>query len=257
MKLTKKIVDKMLEANVKNRNVSQHHVEVLARLMSEGMFIPNNGQTIVVNKSFTWLLDGQHRLLAIRKAGYPVFDIDVTIVQDHDADRVFQTIDCNRRNRTVGTIMAIDGYSNANRVSATIRALAQFAWGMQCVSVGEAKKIYNVIHDEIDRCHVVRECLGTRAPAQVHAGVVNAMLIRPDMKDRIESDWVSVLSNQIPPNRPALSSLLAMIVMKNEHTSLLRFLKTTKALLYPERKCLKIADGEDTKGLRSKNPLGE
>lgn len=251
MKLTKDIVDKMLAANVKNRSVSQHHVEALARFMRNGSFIPNNGQTILVNESFSWLLDGQHRLLAIRAAGYPVFDIDVKIVRDDEASRVFETIDCNRNSRTPAQILALEDIPNAKAISAVIRSLAVFAWGKHRVNVAETKKCMLLLSDEISRIHVATRCLKVPIVATVQAGVVNAMLIRPDEKARIEQDWLAVLNNTFASDKPSLNSLFTMIVTHAEPLTSIMFYKATKAMLYPDKKVLKVAPDEDTTPLRS------
>lgn len=252
MKLTREIVDKLLEANTKNRNVSPHHVSSLARFMREGLFVPNNGQTIVVNESFTWLLDGQHRLLAIREAGYPVFDIDVKIVGDEEAQRIFETIDCNRNARTPGQILALENIPNAKAISAVIRHLAIFAWGKQRINVAEIKRCMGLLADEISRIHIATRCLKRPVAAAIQAGVVNAMLICPNEKNRIEEDWLSVLGNSVEGDKPSLSSLLTMIVTHTEPLTTMMFLKATKAMLYPTKKCLKITADEDTRPLRSK-----
>ena len=254
MRLTKEIVDQMLAANTKNRSVRTRHVETLARQMRNGFFVPNNGQAIVINKSFTWLLDGQHRLLAIRAAGYPIYDIDVKVVDDCDAEKCFHTIDTNAMGRNPAQVLALDGMPNACRRASLVRALARYAWSQIKISVEETKRYIDLFDDEIRRVHVCQQCMGVRPTASYTAAVVNAMLIEPNRKDEIEGDWLSILENSVPLDKPSLKSILGMILMKSEPNFTLQFFKTTKGLLFPDKKTLKIANDEDKNYLRCRQP---
>lgn len=252
MKLTKEIVDKMLDANVKNRKVNLNHVQNIARSMREGFFIPNNGQTIVINRSFSWLLDGQHRLLAIRAAGYPIYDIDVKIIEDEDASRAFETIDCVRTSRTTAQIMTLEGMKNAKRICSMVRYVAFYAWGYSVISVNEIKKCVSAINDEIERVHITTKCIGVDVQDSIHGGILNAMLLRPHEKERIEQDWLCVLNNHIPNDKPGLASLQTMIVSKCEPKNSYRFYKATKAMLCPTLKKIPIGNNEDLSALKSR-----
>lgn len=67
---TKPLVDKLLSLNTKNRSLRKSHVDwIKEAIMRDGFFA--TGQAVAVSKTGV-LLDGQHRLNAIRQAGYPM-----------------------------------------------------------------------------------------------------------------------------------------------------------------------------------------
>jgi len=67
--MTKAVVDCLLAANTDNRHVRGAQVDFLVRQLTEASWtVTNQGIGVDVNGV---LIDGQHRLLALRKAGYP------------------------------------------------------------------------------------------------------------------------------------------------------------------------------------------
>lgn len=66
---SKALVDKLLSMNTRNRLVKKSHVERITREIKDGKFFLT-ASGIGVSKTGV-VLDGQHRLLAIKKAGYP------------------------------------------------------------------------------------------------------------------------------------------------------------------------------------------
>lgn len=66
---TREVVDGLLSMNTSNRAVNRNAVERLVRQIQDGLWVPNN-QGVGLSRDFN-LLDGQHRLLALREAGYP------------------------------------------------------------------------------------------------------------------------------------------------------------------------------------------
>lgn len=69
IKASKHVVDDLLSLNMNNRNPKKRHIEWLRESLSANEFILT-GQGISVSKNGI-LIDGQHRLMAIRDAGYP------------------------------------------------------------------------------------------------------------------------------------------------------------------------------------------
>lgn len=65
----KELVDSLLDANTNNRSYNKSAIAVLAKEMEQGKFLLTpNGVGLDTNGV---LVDGQHRLLAMRMAGYP------------------------------------------------------------------------------------------------------------------------------------------------------------------------------------------
>jgi hypothetical protein len=84
--MTKQAVDSLLECNVNNRNIRQRVVAAYARDMQSGAWQTTH-QGIAVSKD-GMLIDGQHRLEALKKAGYPKIEMLVVTGLQMDAQKV-------------------------------------------------------------------------------------------------------------------------------------------------------------------------
>lgn len=73
VKASKKLVDHLLSLNLNNRNVRKGHVKWLAEAINNKDFVFTN-QGIGISETGQ-LVDGQHRLTAIREAGYPPVEL--------------------------------------------------------------------------------------------------------------------------------------------------------------------------------------
>lgn len=92
--ITPEVAGDMLANNYENnRRINPRAVRAIAADMRDGRFVSQNGQTIIVTKSGK-LIDGQHRLSAIRDSGVSLTFL-VAIVDD-DEERVFYSIDCGK-----------------------------------------------------------------------------------------------------------------------------------------------------------------
>ena len=69
VKANKKLVDELLALNNNNRSPRKSHIKWLQQSIADKEFILT-GQGVSVSESGV-LIDGQHRLMAIREAGYP------------------------------------------------------------------------------------------------------------------------------------------------------------------------------------------
>ena len=94
--------DLLTNHNPSNRRLDARHATFLAQEMERGTFRPDNGDSIRIDVDGN-ILDGQHRLAAIVKAGQPV-----TMLVAKDVDReAFATIDTGKR-RTVQDVVGIE-----------------------------------------------------------------------------------------------------------------------------------------------------
>lgn len=73
VKASKKLVDELLSLNMNNRNPKKGHIEWIKSFIQAKEFLLT-GQGISVSDSGV-LIDGQHRLMAIRDAGYPPVEL--------------------------------------------------------------------------------------------------------------------------------------------------------------------------------------
>lgn len=109
----------LLEGNTLNRNVSDRMVDRYARDMLEGLW-QLNGEPVIRTPDGQ-LLDGQHRMWAILKAGEknPGIAVDMLIVEGISA-AVMPTIDTGKA-RSFGNVLQISGHVNTNVLAATLR----------------------------------------------------------------------------------------------------------------------------------------
>ncbi len=114
-KITPKIASQMLKGNTHNRNLLGVHVDRLAAAILNGEW-KLNGDAIRFNG--TQLIDGQHRLQAVIKAGKPITTLVITDLNED----VFDSIDIGKTRTTANTLQAA-GEKNATTISAALRAL--------------------------------------------------------------------------------------------------------------------------------------
>lgn len=117
--ITPERATELLGHNTSNRAANPRHIEALAKEMREGRFV-TTGQTVQIADTGR-LLDGQHRLMALVKAG---FTCPFVIVSDLP-EGIFSAIDRGRR-RTSGDVLGIAGYANANHRAALIVCLLTY-----------------------------------------------------------------------------------------------------------------------------------
>lgn len=103
-----------LETQTGNRPLVEKRVTALVDAIKRGEWV-ENGETIKFNGG-GGLIDGQHRLAAISKAGRPV----TTLVVRGLPSGAQETVDIGST-RTVGNILAIRGYAHANQLAAVTR----------------------------------------------------------------------------------------------------------------------------------------
>jgi hypothetical protein len=103
-----------LEKNVRNRPISNKHLDSYATEMKSGKWIQETGESIKITKS-GHIADGQHRLLALIKAN---ISLHFTVVTEMEED-VISVLDSGKR-RNGSDILSIYGVKNAAVVSALI-----------------------------------------------------------------------------------------------------------------------------------------
>lgn len=123
VKASKALVDSILSTNNGNRPISSSRVHTLVRAIKSGYWYMN-GSTITLDADGT-LMDGQHRLTAIKEAGYPS-DIELIIVQlpvsGKSRDDVYYTMNSGRTG-SAAQIFAYRGIKNSNFKASVCRWL--------------------------------------------------------------------------------------------------------------------------------------
>lgn len=131
VKVTPALAEEWLGKNTHNRNIRQAAVAAYARDMEAGHW-----QITAEPVKFTTdgtLLDGQHRLLAVVKAGVPV-EMFVAKGIASDAQRVMDT----GAKRSPGDMLKLDGYGNHNQLAAAARFAMTYQTGVEIRNSGGA-----------------------------------------------------------------------------------------------------------------------
>lgn len=137
-----------------NRPLAKRTVEAYAQDMKAGKW-QFNGEPIRIDISGN-LIDGQHRLHAIVRAGLPQ---DLLIIRGIEKD-TFSTID-RGRTRSLADILAIDGYtSHVKRLPASAKAIYQYV--MQGQYTQRVPKLHVDIIRGVVRLHEKRIIEGAK-----------------------------------------------------------------------------------------------
>lgn len=118
----------LLERNSHNRTINATRVALYAEDMRAGRW-QTNGEAIIIAEDGT-ILDGQHRLMAIVKAGVTIRTMLVRGVKRE----TFKTIDQGRP-RSLGDVLGIDGFKNRSMLASALRLAVwahdepRYAWG--------------------------------------------------------------------------------------------------------------------------------
>lgn len=150
-KITKEVAEVLLSENIGNRKISRVNVDFLKDQILKGKF-EQNGDTIRISKSGR-LLDGQHRLMAIKETGVA---LDLLVVYGLN-DEVFSTIDTGR-NRTAGDVLSAGSTGGNQDIAAGIRLIINVfnekrkivSSGDMKISNGEILEFYNKHKQRLD-----------------------------------------------------------------------------------------------------------
>jgi hypothetical protein len=106
----------LLDLNINNnRKVRSYKVDEYAEMMKGGLWINRNGDTITITKS-GYVIDGQHRLLAVIKSDFKL----ITLVVYNADDRSFGTKDIGAK-RSAGDTLKVNDIKNASKVATIIK----------------------------------------------------------------------------------------------------------------------------------------
>lgn len=151
--------DAWLEKNAKNRNIRPSRVAQLVRSIRSGNFI-QTGDPIRFDEKGN-LLDGQHRLVAIKEAGVAVTLLVIEGVPE--ASRV--VIDTGAA-RTFGDYLKMEGVKNFATVAGTVRLAVRYERRREWESKGEVLNIatFKPTHIELrERWRKDKEAFGEAA----------------------------------------------------------------------------------------------
>ena len=116
---TQAIVDRLLDGNLRNRRLNAGHMKKLSIDIKNGRYV-FNGQPVIRDQN-GYLRDGQHRLIAIKEAGYPAIPILLVTLKGDQShiEQAYDRMDINK-SRTYSQRLEHKGLANS-RVIASLR----------------------------------------------------------------------------------------------------------------------------------------
>ena len=117
--ITPQVAKKYLSYNTQNRKESPRNVMFLVEQMKKGLFL-ENGESIVFDNN-NKLLDGQHRLMAIAKAGLS-FHIPVVRGVMKNTMATYDT----GKNRSSIDVLGLNGFKNCGTLSSFVKLIYKY-----------------------------------------------------------------------------------------------------------------------------------
>lgn len=113
---TPEIVEKLLDGNLRNRRLNAGHMKKLSIDIKNGRYV-FNGQPIIRDAN-GYLRDGQHRLIAIKEAGYPQIPILLVTLKGDQShiEQAYDRMDINK-SRTYSQRLEHKGLDHAKIVA--------------------------------------------------------------------------------------------------------------------------------------------
>ncbi len=165
---TQELVDALLAANTKNRPIRKSNIDTICEEIKSGRWcVTNQGIGVCEDGS---LVDGQHRLLAIRKMGYPRLPILVVTGLSESA-RI--AVDQHSR-RTARDVIMFAFNTRVSRIAPPVaRAISMHRnnWTRRTVCISDLMDIISEYEDEISEV-VNRKGLEDFFNAQTFAAAV-------------------------------------------------------------------------------------
>lgn len=167
---TKPLVDWLLALNTNNRNPKKGHIAWIKQSIDEGKFILT-GQGIGISEDGR-LIDGQHRLMAIRDAGYP--EVELLIVTGLD-ERARIYIDQNAKRSTADMLKIVLNDSITTRMSSVIRTHLTLKEEKIGFMFGSRKPPLDDVVDTMSEHHGIIASIIEAAGHKARAGITTAL----------------------------------------------------------------------------------
>lgn len=144
---TKRLVDALLDCNISNRNVRPGVVKQYSeQIMNNRWFLTNQGIGLSIEGV---LLDGQHRLLALRDSGYPAVPLLLITGLHPDSQRV---VDHHAKRSARDVFRLLENTTVAHQVPAVVNVLwkDRHGWPKAQPHINDAFDLYEAWRDNID-----------------------------------------------------------------------------------------------------------
>ena len=144
---TKELVDTLLAGNEKNRKPTESHIKRLTMDFKNGRYV-FTGQPIIRDDK-GYLRDGQHRLLALREAGYPPIPLIVVTLHGDQSfvELAYDRMDINK-SRTYAQRLQHKDIEYAAKVASLRRKITYIKTNFNSFPV-----VSDAVYDEIGRMY--------------------------------------------------------------------------------------------------------
>lgn len=226
--MTKELVDALLALNTKNRNQRATVVATYKRAMARGLWVPTNQGIGVAANGF--LVDGQHRLEALRDAGYPAV---VMLLVTGLSDEALAAVDGGSNRTPKDYLKFMFDTKISAQVSAMLRASMLAADGFSVATRYQPQEFaahLEKMGESIDALMGLERA--TKLPAAVLAALMDAHS-KGYEEEGLSFAKALLTGEMLERNNPALllRNWLATDKGSGGSTSLVeRYTKTTRAL---------------------------
>jgi hypothetical protein len=156
---TKELVDTLLAMNTNNRKPKQGHVEYLKKeILAQEFEVTSQGIGLTKNGV---LADGQHRLLAIKEAGYP--PVEILLVRGL-SDKAQLKTDIGAKRNVADMLRLYLNTTVSNSIVAAINVIAKFVNGKVRISPQETAEMLVEYEESINQLNSVEGFATTVAP---------------------------------------------------------------------------------------------
>lgn len=171
VKATPRLVNDLLAMNTQNRNVKKSHLAWLTEAVKSGSFLLTTQAIGISSKGV--LLDGQHRLMAIRAAGYPPVELLIVTGLEEKA-RVY--IDQGAKRSSADMLKIVLNKSVSSRMAAMVNTFLRMGTTKDGFTMVRGKANLDDVVETMDK-HFDRICdIMEAAGGKPRAGVLAAYL---------------------------------------------------------------------------------
>lgn len=179
------IVDRLLDGNLRNRRLNAGHMKKLSIDIKNGRYV-FNGQPIIRDKD-GYLRDGQHRLIAIKEAGYPQIPLLLVTLKGEQSniEAAYDRMDINKT-RTYSQRLEHKGIDHAKAIASLRKKITYLKTSFNSFPV-----VPDSVYDEVGQMYsyeieAVAPLLGNGFTADMGAAVCLVAKATGLLKDCIE-----------------------------------------------------------------------
>jgi hypothetical protein len=246
VELNEEVTSWLQTINIDNRPISFKDVCYWANMIYEGDW-DFDSCIMHMNQSGTRLIDGQHRILAVKSTGQYTMIANLKVVPDAKTKTVFDNQDCNGKKRRVSDVLALHGV-----VSPRWKQTLDVAWRRLIEGDDTSATAHTVTRFEerflsfADFLSSQRKFVGSQAKisAIVYIALLRMIEIHPETKDVMLDLFDQFAKGTFAETKHPLYQLRGIYTDKVKFSS-----RTKKDLLWLTMKAFLLAQHGETVGM--------